>query len=228
MDHDHPFNIKHRTVIHLGELYAVVSGLALTKAIEKTFVEHETFDVVWAYLPYFVAYCATLIPIYHGALIHLDKTYLKPGATNPLPAAFITDWTLLFIEGCAIFVFATTISDSVRFSWIFSIILGFDTIWAAVATFGFSTDEEGRTAVKKWATINATAVALMIVFGVGLRKLQQDKVEVEDARWVIVLLIAVARTVIDYLWCHAFYFPVDEFKSKTPSSEHSTTLRLDA
>ncbi len=66
-----------RSVSHLQQLYTVVVGLALTVAITNLIDQAAPVPIRMAALPYFVSYLVTLVPFYHGALRHLDVTYLK-------------------------------------------------------------------------------------------------------------------------------------------------------
>src|SRR5215471_17650873 len=93
---------RQRAVKHLQELYTVVTGLALTTAITKLIDQQASTLVNTTVAPYFAAYFCTLVPIYHGALCHFDRTYLSEPHAIPKPGALLVEWVLLFMESCGL------------------------------------------------------------------------------------------------------------------------------
>ena len=93
---------RERIVRSLQGLYTVVAGLALTKSIERLFEGSTSSQVEFHahHLPGLVAFIATLIPFYHGALRHLDRRYIEEHGAGLKDGALAADFALLFVEGC--------------------------------------------------------------------------------------------------------------------------------
>lgn len=65
------------SVENLQSLYSLVVGLALANAVLKVARgELEPVPVDLTTLPLFLGFLVTLVPFYHGALRHLDATYI--------------------------------------------------------------------------------------------------------------------------------------------------------
>jgi hypothetical protein len=197
-----------RSVFHLQQLYTVVVSLALTVAITNLVDQAAAVPIRMAALPYFVSYLVTLVPFYHGALRHLDVTYLKDPAPQPRSGALMVDWSLLFIESCGLLTLALLISRPEAFSYTFIGLLAFDAIWAFAAYLEFSPDAREQRSEHKWAIINFVAVVVLIIAMVALHAVDPRR-PVGTYRWVLVTTVASARTIWDYCWCWSYYYPVE-------------------
>jgi hypothetical protein len=201
---------RERAVKHLQELYTVAIGLALATAIRSVLDPKSQIPFLFPLLPYFISYFATLIPISHGALCHLDYAYLGETSTEPKSGALLIDWLLLFVESCTLLGIAFLIPNPISFSYGLVALLIFDALWAFGAWLAFSSEKHGLTAEAKWSIINGVASALLIVVLVWLHSLEfrnpRDP-DIEKYRWILVLIIAIARSVVDYAWCWKWYFP---------------------
>jgi hypothetical protein len=194
---------RRRSVEHLQGLYTVVAGVALTLAITKLFDENAPMALRADVLPYFAAYLFTLVPMYHGALRHLDITYFGDEKARARAGALMFDWALLFIESCFLLWLAQVLRKPAAFGWGLCIFLGFDCIWALVANPGFSPEAKEHRTEWKWASINFVAVCFLALSFVIAAKLGL----LTSFRWVFILVVAVARTVWDYAWCWSYYYP---------------------
>ena len=201
---------RQRAVKHLQELYTVVTGLALTTAITKLIDQHASILVSTTVAPYFAAYFCTLVPIYHGALCHFDRTYLREPHPTPKPGALLVDWVLLFIESCGLLGLALLVQTPVSFCLGLLALLLFDAVWGLGAHFAFSSEKRGLTIEVKWALINFIASFLLICALVYLDSLDHTQKPVEFYRWVLVLILTIARTIADYAWCWDGYFPRED------------------
>jgi hypothetical protein len=202
---------RQRTVGHLQELNTVVAGLALTLAITKLF-ETKSFDERAAVpssfevLPYFVAYVFTLVPIYHGAMRHLDVTYFEDKKANVRSGALMFDWALLFIESCFLLGLAYLMQKPTAFGWALCIFLGFDCLWAFIANLGFAPKLKQDRPEWKWATINFVAVCILVLT-LAVTRAVETKLDLTSFTWIPILVVCVARTIWDYAWCWSYYYP---------------------
>jgi hypothetical protein len=186
--------------------------VALSVAINKLVDASAAVPIHLDGLPYFVAYLVTLVPIYHGALRHLDVAYLQTGSGHPRAGALMVDWSLLFIESCGLLGLAVLIRRPEEFAYTFTGLLAFDALWAFGAYLAFSPpvvrkigERTERPAEQKWAIINFVAVFALITVMVALNAADAAK-PVAVYRWVLVVSLAVFRTVWDYAWCWDAYY----------------------
>jgi hypothetical protein len=203
---------QNRSVAHLQSLYTVVVGVALSLSINRLVDPTAQVPVRLSYLPYFLTYLVTLVPIYHGALRHLDLAYAEDSPGRAKAGALMVDWSLLFVESCGLLTLAVLISRPTAFSYTLAGLLAFDTIWAFGAHLAFPSPlppnaqaPRDRPPEQKWAIINVVAVFGMIVAVVALDAVDSKK-PVDTYRWILLLVVAVARTVWDYAWCWDFYY----------------------
>jgi hypothetical protein len=160
------------------------------------------FDV----LPYFVAYLVTLVPFYHGALRHLDTTYFEDIGTRTKPGALMLDWGLLFVESCLLLGLAVLLQRPEAFSLLICGLLGFDAAWAFLASLAFAPAGKKHRAEAKWGWINFITALVLAISLLYLASLDPSK-PIEFYRWIIVLLLLIARTVCDYGTCWNYYYP---------------------
>jgi hypothetical protein len=216
---------KQRIVGHLQELYTVVVGVALAVALSNLIDQQAEVPFRRESLPYFLAYIVTLVPLYHGALRHLDITFLEEPVAQTRPGAFMVDWGLLFVESCGLLALALLINKPVTFMFTLLALLAFDTIWGFTAYLAFSPALRENRAEGKWATINFVAVIVLIMAIVLLHSLDPSARPVATYRWVIIVVITVARTVSDYVWCWSYYYPA--YESKEPIAPNNEDVRLE-
>jgi len=67
----------------------VLVGLALAGAVTNLIGKEQQVPIRSSLLPYFIAYLFTLVPFYHGALRHLDATYIEDNETDVRPGALM-------------------------------------------------------------------------------------------------------------------------------------------
>ena len=203
---------RRRSVEHLQGLYTVVAGVALTLAITKLFDEKASMPLRVDVLPYFVAYLFTLVPMYHGALRHLDITYFGDEKAGARAGALMFDWALLFIEGCFLLALAEVLQKPAAFGWGLCIFLGFDCIWAFVANLGFAPEAKEHRPEWKWASINFVAVCFLALSLVVADAVEAKLGLLTSFRWIFILVVGVARTIWDYAWCWSYYYPSSSSK----------------
>ena len=195
------------SVRSLERLYSTVVGLALSLALLRVIaVERDAGPIRWDLLPLFFAYLVTLIPFYHGALRHLDSTYVEHGGREVRPGALLLDFVMLFLESCLLFTMAALLPSARLFSIALLALLSFDAVWGFVAWTGLSQRASGGAELR-WSAINAVAAAALFAvlgligaFGAGGPMLESP------LRWVLPSLCWI-RTLADYAWCWAYYYP---------------------
>lgn len=190
------------TVRSLQALYSVVAGAALGLAING-FVDPTREAVIPTHaLPTLFALVITLVPFYHGTLRHFESVYVeeprRTGESERSGRLFL-DFALLFVEGCLLLAAAKLVERPVAFTVALSLVCLVDVIWGYT---GLLISNQVRASTT-WARINtmaSTAFAGLVWF----------QLAVEPDAWVLpilVLVVSVIRTLIDYVTGWGFYFP---------------------
>lgn len=199
-----------RRLRHLQMLYTVVAGLALTVAVTALIDKEQQVPIRSSLLPYFVAYLFTLVPFYHGALRHLDATYIEDNETDVRPGALMVDWSLLFIESCILLAIASLLQNSEAFSYSLVCLFVFDMVWGFGAHLAFSPKSVKLRPEVRWAIINLFTAGALVAVLVFLDSLDPTKKPVSTYRWILILTISIVRTIGDYYWCWSYYYPSGE------------------
>ena len=193
-----------RSVEHLQELYSVVVAIALSLVVARLIpAPGHDFDHRPVLLA--VALLATLIPFYHGALRHLDEQYVNVTAQPARQFSVLIDFFLLFLESCAFLALALAVARPKVFLTIYLLLLVLDIAWAfATSTFlaGPGVDLHAQRA---WLYVNLVTAG---VAGGLLVLLWRDCISIEFL-WYAVLLVALARSGVDYALTWRFYAAVD-------------------
>jgi hypothetical protein len=200
------------TVRYLQALYSVVAGAALGLAING-FVNPATESIIpTRALPTLFALVITLVPFYHGSLRHLESVYVEePARTGDSERAqrLLLDFVLLFVEGCFLLGAAKLVERPVAFAVTLSLVCLIDAAWGYVGLV-LSNQERAST---MWAKINTVA-------GGAFAALVWFRWAVEPEAWVLpvlVLVVAVIRTAVDYATSWDFYFPSQPTESPNPA-----------
>lgn len=201
---------KANSVRNLENLYTVVVGLGLSLAIYN-FIDttQKPVPVKLESVPFFLAFLVTLIPFYHGALRHLDITYVERGGRQVRSGALLADFIILFIESCLFLGLAVLLSTPQFFAWGLVILLTVDAIWGFAAHIGFSQEVKPKAEVR-WAFINFIATVVLVVYLV-MSDVWPSKVGTTATKLgIFVVAVSFVRTVIDYSACWNFYYPPAE------------------
>jgi hypothetical protein len=184
---------------NLERLYTVAIGLALTVAITSLISPTSSNPLRAGMLPQFLAFFATLLPFYHGAMRHLDRWYVEERGANVRSGALLADSLMLFVEGCILVAMAILLPRPFAFGWFLVTLLAFDAIWGA-STYLIFAREKRIGAELRWVAINLVVtpvlLAIILVFDV-------TDVPVRAA----LAAVAAARSSIDYALSWSFYFP---------------------
>lgn len=198
-------NAAESSVRNLGALYSVVVGVALAFAMERVVDPSSVGSPFqWDLLPLFFALLVTLIPFYHGALRHLDVTYVEQRGAEVRAGALLADFLLLFLEGSLFVGLAALLERPEVFAWTFVALLTLDTIWGFTAHLAFSRHPKLKEEAR-WAIINAVTVVVLVLFLILLGAYPPGSQPHAPGLAFGLLGIAVLRTVVDYFVSWEFY-----------------------
>lgn len=196
---------KENSVRSLVSLYTVVIGVALSLAVVSLVGKDGLKSTSLYSFLLFVAFIATLFPFYHGALRHLDDAYIENDNAHIKSGALVFDFILLFVHALAFVVLSLLLSQPSHFGWVLVILLGIDVAWGIFAYFAASSPHH-MAAETKWAIINFVAVSILVVYLVT-NSVRFQQVADPLKLTVILVVVALLRTLADYVWCSKFYFP---------------------
>jgi hypothetical protein len=149
--------------------------------------------------PQFLAFFGTLLPFYHGAMRHLDRWYVEEAGANVRPGGLLADSLMLFVEGCILVAAALLLPRPYAFAWTLIILLAFDAIWGASTYLIFARKRHIGVELR-WVGINLVTTPTLIVVVLVLNV----------AAWpvrLVIAVVAIMRSVIDYATSWSFYFP---------------------
>jgi hypothetical protein len=194
-----------RSVDSLQKIYAVVIALAIGQSIQTLLVDRGTSSFasgaeLLARAPAFLALLVILVPFYHGMNRHLDLCYIEHAEGQRAEGALLFDFFIFFAESCVLFAVAYAIGAGLRPFMFLGVLLAIDVVWATVSHWIHYT--ENGPSVLRWAGINAVTIAIGLFVA-----LRQDYGPL--AKTWLLLVVAVARTVVDYRLCWYYYFPKD-------------------
>ena len=192
--------VLERSVDSMAKIYAIVIGLALSESVRTLITKNLqgqpnlTPATLESGLPAFVAIVATLVPFWHGMNRHLDRCYLEKN--GPVAqGALLLDFITFFIEASLLLIAGWALRDGLVTFYCLGAALLIDSIWGIVSHQIHFPNQKSH--VRKWATTNLIAgcVALAIV--------------AFPFNWkpTLLMVIAVGRTIVDYIFGWDFYFP---------------------
>jgi len=196
---------RENSVRNLQSLLNVLVGLALTSAVLRLLLNRQyqlDVQVDWQSLPMFLTFLVTLIPFYHGALRHLDRTYVEQGGRKVRRGALLVDFAMLFVEGCLLVALANALPDPRVFAWGLIALLGLDAIWGLLVEYVL-VKERTRGPELRWCIINTVAVVVLV----GLAT--QTALLASRGWGNLLLYVALVRTTVDYALCWPCYFPTE-------------------
>jgi len=197
------------SVRNLEHLYTTVVAIALSLAIYNIIAATRETPFKWELVLFFIALLVTLIPFYHGALRHLDITYVEEGGKPVRKPTLLFDFLALFTESCLLVAMAALLPRPHYFVWVLAVLLAFDAVWGFTAYLGFSKERKPKPELT-WAQINFVSailisIFLLIVLGfvpfIEIGYFSNLKLSV----WIFGL--SLLRTVVDYKLCWDTYYP---------------------
>ena len=197
---------RENSVRSLVNLYTVVIGVALSNAVVSLIdVTKGLESVTLASASLFIAFVATLFPFFHGALRHLDDAYIENDNQHIKDGALVVDFVLLFLHALAFVVLSLLLKKPGHFAWVLVVLLSIDVIWGVFAHFA-SSSKEAITAESKWTIINfvfvSLAISYLVIHDTYLNEFP-DPVKLS----IPIAFACIVRSLVDYTWCRAFYFP---------------------
>jgi hypothetical protein len=192
--------VVERSVDNVQRIYAVIIALSISHAIQNLLKSpgSTTLDLslkeVSAGLPAFIAFLVTLVPFWQGMNRHLDRCYLEKKA-GVRQRVILFDFAVFFLEAIFLFAAGWSINSDIKtFYWLGGL-LGVDMIWASASHYIHFPGI--RSHAVKWSVINVCAmfIAILVVAYPFQHKL------------VVLMVIAVGRSIADYVFCGDFYFP---------------------
>jgi hypothetical protein len=191
--------IQERSVDSLQQIYAVVIALAIAQAVESLLKDPATSTLlslqrIVVGLPGFIAFLVTLVPFWHGMNRHLDRCYVEK-KSDVVQGALLFDFAIFFIEASLLFAVAWSLRSGIySFAALGGLLLA-DMIWGFISHQIHFAGHKSH--VRRWAGINfiAMLVAVLIVAFPFQQKL------------IVLMVIAIARSIADYWFCSNFYFP---------------------
>ena len=103
----------------LEGLYAVVVGLALTGSVLSVVdAQRMPAPLDGDAVPLFFAFLFTVVPFFHGAVRHLQRTYIEEGHRLVPPALLMGDFGVLFVEACLLVGLSALLGRPLASIWI--------------------------------------------------------------------------------------------------------------
>src|SRR5438067_3496175 len=189
-----------RSVDSIARIYAVVTALAISQTVQTLLKDPASAIVNSATLlagtPAFIAFLFTLVPFWHGMNRHLDRCYLEKNETV-VRGALLFDFVVFFGEAGLLFAAGFTLRSGLTSFYFLGALLLVDMIWGAISHQIHFAGKKSH--VVKWSAINVAAGFLAFLV-----------VEFPFNQKTVVLMgVAILRSIADYALCWNFYFPDD-------------------
>lgn len=191
-------NFNSRSVDNLKALFNIVTGLSIAESVKSIiYLNTNTVSLATNLLPMFFALLITVIPFHQGASRYLDQTYIANQNTLK-PLQGIIDYLFFITEAVIFYAAALSVKNPSFFFLLIIIVLFVDVIWLATL---FNKEHTSFDQVKFWMLINVITIIIMAIL--NYTSLLNDGI----VKWLILLLISVIRTSLDYLTTWKFYWP---------------------
>lgn len=203
---DEQESITERTARHLQSLYVVGAGLGVAFALEGM-IRGVGSDpsLEWDTVPVVVAFLATLIPFFHGAMLYMD-TEIRGRAM-----VVLVDFLALFSQTVLFFVMAEFVREPTSFAIAWIVLLAVDVAWVLWLMTPMPRHSKGQDAepifreYRPWAVINSVCILVLSV--VLFMVPTSDGGTGPDLRLALILMaIAIARSAADYWLSRTVYF----------------------
>jgi len=198
-----------RSVDNLQRLYTFVVSLAFAESLRRAFLTTtNNVDLSTSHSGKWMmcgALIITAIPFYHGANRYLDATYVTGERASNTRFSLMIDFLFVFLQALLMFTLALLITagdssvDQTNhrlFYWGLALLLSIDILWIFITRYTTRDDPSRpkKLQFRKWAIINIVTVIIILVL-------------VYFAMWKGLLVLLSARSVVDYLIAHDFYYP---------------------
>jgi hypothetical protein len=194
-----PSKVIERSVDSIQKIYAVVIALAISQSIQSLLKgSNGTADLnlgqLSSGLPGFVAFLVTLVPFWHGMNRHLDRCYLEK-ANAVVQGALLFDFVIFFVEAIFLFAAGWSLRSGITTFVCLGVLLGVDMAWAFISHQIHFPGQKSHA--RKWSTINIIGIGIAILI-VAFPF---------EPKLLVLMAIAVFRSIADYGMCWDFYFP---------------------
>lgn len=195
-----------RTARHLQSLYVVGAGLGIAIALgNMTTAGDSDPSMDWASVFVVIAFIATLIPFFHGAMLYMDTQF------RGSPGVVMVDFLALFSQTVLFFIMAGFIREPTSYVWAWIVLLVLDVAWVLWLMSSFvirakdQPSAQTREEYRPWAVINwlCTAVLLVVVVAVQWRGWEPGP---NLGLALALAAIAIVRTGCDYGFSRDVYF----------------------
>jgi hypothetical protein len=188
-----------RSVDSLENIYAVVIALAIAQAVQSLLrdpIRGTLLDrgEIFTALPAFIAFLVTLVPFWHGMNRHLDRCYLEKKSAV-VQGAILFDFTTFILEASLLFATAWSLRSGINSFIALGGLLLIDMIWGFISHLIHFPGRKSH--VVRWSAINV--VAIVVAFLIVTHAFQP--------KTVVLMVIAIVRSIVDYRLCWGFYFP---------------------
>jgi len=186
-----------RSVDSLKNIYTIIIALAIGNSINKLFSTNVTdyFSIDFANkLLVLLAFFVTVVPFFHGMNRHLDECYINKNAKAQ--GFLLFDFLVFCFEAIIFVAFANRYTNGLEGYYILALLLSIDAIWSVIShIIHYSIINTGTF---KWVFINFFVLligCIMFWFKKGQNLI------------FLFSVLAIIRTVLDYIWCWKYYFP---------------------
>jgi hypothetical protein len=191
--------IKERSVDSLQQIYAVVIALAIAQAIQSLLRDPIAGTLlatsqILVGVPAFAAFLVTLVPFWHGMNRHLDRCYLEKKSAV-VQGALLLDFASFFLEASLLFAAGWSLRSEIYSFAALGGLLLVDMLWGFISHQIHFPGHKSH--VRRWSAINLVAIAIAIL--VVAYPFQHKP--------IVLMAVAILRTIADYGFCWDFYFP---------------------
>ena len=190
--------IQAETAGHLRTLYTIGAGISGAVAMDRIVTYGDDFiqpELVATAVIMLVAFVATIVPFFHGAMRHMHSAWDK---VLPSPGLMMYDFVFLFSQ-TLIFVLIASLSQSpLWFTLALALLLAVDVAWLTARRAWGELGDTGWI----WARVNVPFIVLLL----GTAHLLRDGTVSELGAAFVIAALAVIRTIVDYYFSREFYF----------------------
>lgn len=195
---------RENSVRNLQFLYSIFVVLALENVIQIVVVtDRDGIPINWNALPLTLAFLFVLVPFYHGALRHLDESYVGPSVEQLKPYALLGDFIVLFLESALLYSLANQIENPRYFAGFLIALLVVDGVWGEFIRRLFVTERHDPPEAV-WAIINFATILWLVVWMSADQTVGIDQGVVFTS---VLVITCITRSIVDYKTSWNFYFP---------------------
>jgi hypothetical protein len=194
--------VTERSVDSIARIYAVVIALAISQSVQTLLKDPRggadlNLSGLVPGAPAFVAFLFTLVPFWHGMNRHLDRCYLE--RTDVVrQGALLFDFAVFFFEASLLFAAGWALRSGLVSFYCLGLLLTADMIWGYISHLIHFPGKKSH--VVRWSSINVVVGVLAVL--IVAYPFEQKA--------LVLMVLAMARSIVDYSLCWKFYFPPSE------------------